>query len=217
MSSVMKRACIDSLANALRAVLPATVDVQACAADWEEPTKFPAVRVLPGKFTFEPWQEREVDDSQADKLFLEVGEFEGDVEIRISARSRREREVVEDLVMNYFLSREFSPGVQTTTLPSGMTVGGFATTYQATCAFAVEDGEWREEMAFADKKFSFLDVEAWFPALVVRSNVYTIDQLVLALDTDAQADVDDAPTTPQPASEEDLLIADDGTVTKTTR
>lgn len=212
----MKRACVESLATALRAVLPVNVDVRACAADWEEPTQFPAVSVLPGKFTFDPWQEREVDDTQADKLFLEVGEFEGNVEIRVSARSRAQRELVEDAVLNYFLSRPLTPGVQTTTLPP-VPVGGVATTYQATCAFALDDEEWREEMAFSDKRYTFLDVEAWFPALVVRSGVYTIQQLVLAFDADVNEVVGASPAPTAPASEEDLLIAADGTYTKTTR
>lgn len=208
----MKRACVESLAAALRAVLPDNVDVAACAADWEEPTKYPAVRVLPGKFTFDPWQEQEVDDTQSDKLFLQVGEFEGSVEIRVCATSKIVRERLEDVVSNFFLSRPYTPGVQVTTLPSGMTVGGFATTYQANCAFSLDDEEWREEMAFTDKRFSFLGVDAWFPALVVRTGVHTIEQLVLVMEADVSTDVDAGPN---PGAEEGLLVADDGTLTKT--
>jgi hypothetical protein len=208
----MKRSCVESLATALRAVVPAGVDVQACAADWEEPTKFPAVRVLPGKFTFDPWQEQEVDDTQATNLFLEVGEFEGNVEIRVSARHKIQREQIEDTILNWFLSRAYTPGVQVTTLPSGQTVGGIATTYQANCAFSLEDEEWREEMVFADKRYSFLDVEAWFPALVVRTGVSTIQSLRLVMEADVAADV--TVTTPNASAEEGLLVADDGTTTK---
>lgn len=208
----MKRACVESLATALAAVLPVGTDCKACAAGWEEPTKFPAVRVLPGKFTFDPWQEQEVDDSQATNLFLEVGEFEGNIEIRVSARSKKERETIEDAILNWFLSREYTPGVQVTTLPSGQVVGGIATTYQANCAFSLEDEEWREEMVFSDKRFTFLDVEAWFPALVVRTGVATIQSLRLVMEADVSADV--TVTTPNPSAEEGLLVADDGTTTK---
>lgn len=192
--------------------MPAGVDVQACAAGWEEPTKFPAVRVLPGKFTFDPWQEQEVDDTQATNLFLEVGEFEGNVEIRVSATSKFQREQIEDTILNWFLARAYTPGVQVTTLPPGQTVGGIATTYQANCAFSLEDEEWREEMVFAAKRYTFLDVEAWFPALVVRTGVPTIQSLRLAMEADVAADV--TVTTPNTSAEEGLLVADDGTTTK---
>lgn len=209
----MKRVCVESLATALAAVVPAGVDVKACAAGWEEPTKFPAVRVLPGKFTFDPWQEQEVDDTQATNLFLEVGEFEGNVEIRVSATSKIQRETIEDAITNFFLSREYSPGVQVVTLPA-VPVGGIATTYQANCAFALEDEEWREEMVFADKRFTFLDVEAWFPALVVRTGVATIQSLRLVMQADVDEDM--TVTTPTPSAEEGLSVADDGTTTKLT-
>lgn len=210
----MKRACVDSLAAALKAALPPTVDVGACAADWEEPTKFPAVRILPGKFTFDSWQEEEVDDTQADKLFLQVGEFVGNVEIRVSARSRREREVVEDLVTHYFLERPYTPGTQITILPEAL-VGGCVTSYKAFCAFTLEDSDWREEMVFSSKRFSFLDVEATFPALIVRKNVFTIEQLVLVLEADVRADVNVVPTDPTTIGGEDLIVNEDGTTTPT--
>lgn len=209
---MIKRACLDALADALRAALPPTVDVDVCAADWEEPTKFPAVRVLPGRFSLDTSQEEEVDDTQADKLFVQVGEFVGSVEVRVSARNRTQRENVEDYVLNWLLSPEWTPGTRTV-LVSGVVVGGIATTYAAPCTFELTDEEWREEMAFSDKRFSFVDLQTTFPALAMRTQTYTIQDLRLVMEADINLDLS-APA--NVSAEEALKIDEFGNVTKTT-
>jgi len=186
----MRRACLESLADALSKVVPSGTTVEVGNADWEEPACLPLVRVIPQRFDFEPWQEEERDDTQPTRLFLDVGTFSGTVELRAAAKSKREREELEDLILNWFLSRELSPGVQVTVIPSGLKVGGAVTTYQAPCSFEMSGSEWQEEMAFQNRRYSFIDVDAHFPALVMREPVYTIDQLILALDSDDNGTVD---------------------------
>lgn len=205
-SSLIKRASLDAMKRALEAsISPALgLTIEVASADWEEPTKLPSVRLIPGKYTFEPWQEREADDTQPDRVFLEVGTFEGTVELRCYACNKTEREEIEDAVLNAFLSTELAPGILTAqTVP--LTVGGFATIYQAVASFALDTEEWREEMVFNKKRASFMDVTAWYPALATRGETYTIEQLILAFNEDLSSD----------AVGEKVLVADDGTTTPT--
>lgn len=211
--SVIKRACLEALASALRTALPPSVDVAAVAADYEEKTTFPSVRILPGRFTFDSSQEQEVDDAQADKLFVQVGEFVGNVEVRVCAKSRAQRENVEDVVLNWFLSPEWTPGTRTVLLPSGVLVGGWATTYQAPCTFELNEEEWREEAVFSDKRFSFVELDATFPALAVRTQTYTIQDLRLVMEADVNLDLSASPIV---SAEEALAIDEFGNTTKTT-
>ena len=205
--SVIKTAMLDAFVAAFQAALnPALgITVEPAAADWEEPQVFPLLRIVPSeKFNFEPWQEEELDDTQPGLLLLEVGSFSGSVELRVCARTKKERELIEDAVQNVLFQREGAPGVLVAQT-ADLNVGGYATAYSAPVALVFNDEEWREEMVFAKKRYSFLTCEADFPMLVMRTGVYTIEQLVLAFTDDINA------TTP----EEEVIVNCDGTTSPT--
>jgi len=203
--SKLKKAMADTLATYMRNNLPPSLGIKVgvMASQWEEPTEFPSVRILPGKFTFMPWQANEVDDSLDDVNVLEIGTMEGTVQIRISAKTSQERDEVEDAVANLFLSDELRPGVLPLQTPA-VTLGGIATAYQAPVSFTMEDAEFHDEMVFSKKRYTFMDLNAYYPALVAR-RVATIEELVLAF-------TDDLGST---APEESVLVHDDGTITPT--
>lgn len=205
--SLVKRAMVDAFVAAFQAALPASlqIDVQGSGANWEEPSKFPALRIIPSeKFKFDPMQEQEIDDTQPDQLLVEVGDFEGMIELRAVGRNRKEREIIEDAVMNVLLGKEGTPGVLVAqTAP--VTIGGFASLYQATVSMCLSDEEWRDEMVMDRKRYTFITLDAYYPALVTRANVYAINELVLAFNEDLNSD------TP----EEEVLINEDGSTTPT--
>lgn len=205
--SLLKRSMVDAFVAAFQAALPPAlqINVAASGADWEEPSQFPALRIIPSdKFKFDPMQEEEIDDTQPDKLLVEVGDFSGSVELRAVARSRKERETIEEAVMNVLLSREGAPGV-VVAQTENVTVGGFATAYSAPVTMCLGDEEWRDEMVMDRKRYSFLTLDAYYPALVMRTGVHTIDQLVLAFNEDLNSD------TP----EEEVLIDENGSTAPT--
>jgi hypothetical protein len=206
--SLIKRAMVDAFVAAFQAALPpsAQINVAGSGADWEEPSVFPALRIIPSeKFKFDAMQDEEIDDTQPDKLLVEVGDFEGSIELRVIGRNRKERETVEELVMNVLLSRDGAPGVMVAqTAP--VSVGGYATLYSAPVTMCLGDEEWRDEMVMDRKRFSFMTLDAYYPALVMKTGVYPINQLILAFNEDLNSDV------PEEAS----IVNDDGSMTPTT-
>ena len=180
--------------------------MQAVAADSEEPTKYPSLRILPQKMTYQPFQATEIDATLPNSVLLDVGCFEGMYELRVSARTKAERETIEDLVTNVLLSSPLAPGViAAQTRP--VTVGGWITTHQALVSFTAEDLDWREELVFSKRRYSFIDLNAWYPALVMRSGVFNIEQLILAFSADL--------TSNNPAIDEAISVNQDGSFTKT--
>lgn len=207
--SLIKRAMADAFVDYLRCRLPPSLGVnveaiQAEAASWEEPTKFPSVRILPQKFTLDPSQETELDDSSPDKLLLDVGDFIGTIEIRVSAKTRPSRLIVEDAVLNVMLEREFTPGIVVLqTKP--VVVGGYVTAEAAVCTVELQDENWRDEQVLAKRRYTFMTLDAAYPALVVRT-AYPINQLVMAFTEDLNSD--------SPATE-DTIVNEDGTTSPT--
>lgn len=207
MSALLKRAMGEALAANLRGVLPPGLQITvgpAVAADGEEQARFPSVRVLPQKFSFMPWQERELVDTFPDDLVYQVGTFEGTVELRASGRSPEERELVQDAVTDAFFQRPGAPGVVIAYLPP-LPVSRQAVMYSAPVAFELSDEDWREELVFAKRRYAFLTLDAQYPALVDRK-VPTIKELVLAWDFSIEE---------PPVIDHEVLVNSDGSTTPT--
>jgi hypothetical protein len=214
MSSLLKRFASEALAERMREILPPALGVSvkvAAAADPEEKNDFPSLKVLPQSFTFTPLQELEVDDTNPDLLLSEVGEFEGMVEIRISARNLPEREAIQDAVMQAFLEPELSPGVITLATDPPI-VNGVQLAKGTFVSFQLDSEDWRDELAFSKKRYTFLECTAQFPALIVR-NVKTINELILALEVDLN-DLNE-PDAEIATELEDFVVQSDGTLVPT--
>jgi hypothetical protein len=164
--------------------------VHAGSGEPDHRATFPCVTLTPRNFSFEPWQENEVavDTTVAgnDQL-MEVGNLIGKVEVSISTRAPAERETYEDMVLNAFMQRVGAPGTLVVTC-SNVTVAGVATGYDAPITFCLDSADWQDEMVFDKKRGSFMDLEVVIPVLVLRTAVYDIDTLTIALTHDLTSD-----------------------------
>lgn len=204
--STIKRAALDALASALQA-FTGSVPVKAVQADYEKDMVHPSIQLMPRKFTFNSFNDEELDSSVSDHLLVNVGCFEGQMEIRVGALSRSEREAIQELVWGAFCQDELRSGIIVAQTPAVLVMG---TQYlaQATVVaqFPDDDGseEWREEMVFTAERYSYLTVGVSYPALVSRV-AYDINELSVAFTEDLTSD--------DPAIDEEREINQDGTAT----
>ncbi len=196
-TSNLKRITAQTLATWLGGKVPALAGkIHTVAPEPTEKANFPCVVILSREMNYEPmqadevwWSEEAGDGGDIDdgKLILNVGAFTGVFEIRVYAKSVSERERLEDAVLHALMAEEMRPGVVSLTTPA-LTVNEYVTLYQAPVAYMLDEVEWREEYAFENRRFSFIDIDVEFPALVVR-NAYRIDDLHLAINQDLESDV----------------------------
>lgn len=177
----------------------------------EGPTEaagWPCAALVPSVVTFEPFPTGEVVWFQAPpladdgKAVMKVGEFTGSYELRIYAKNVAEREALEEKVLHALMAEPMRPGVVSLTTPT-LTVNSLVTLYAAPVAFMLDQAEWNEEFAYENRRFSFIDLDVEFPALVVR-DAYTITQLVVAINENLESDVPD----------EQFQVNEDGTTTE---
>ncbi len=191
MASIKMAAC-KALVDFLQSQLP-DVPVSAPQAPYSQDVAYPSIVVVPSQFTFVPYQEEEVDDSQPDNLLVRMGDFEGSVELRIAGTSAFAREELEERVMGLLLN-ENNPGVLVVeTAP--VRLGGVQYLARAVAGFELTKEAWREEMVFSDERYSFLELDASYPALVSRGSIDNpirlIETLVLAVNHDLASDTAD--------------------------
>lgn len=180
----LKQVALDSIASAISAAIPALTGRCAGGEDDEEVlAAMPALRVVElGGFKFEPTQEQHLSAPENETwLLATVGWFSGDVELRLYARSRKERNDLEESLRQLFLGGvEDQPGLLRATTPE-LTIGDVATLATTTIACELDNEDWREEFVFAKKRYSFLRCVAEWPALLVRTGIPTITELQLQL------------------------------------
>lgn len=181
MSNVKREACRAIAASISANVAALTGKCEAGQADEEVTAEYPALRVIPRRFVFEPFQDEEIGaDNDADAAYLiQRGDFEGQVEVRIYALDQYERGELEEAVMQWLLGEDDAPGARVLTT-ANLTLGGVATLYAAPLTVDLDEEDWREEMAFDKKRMSFLTLQVAYPALVARS-APLINTLYLAI------------------------------------
>lgn len=174
----------------------------------EGPTEdagWPCAALVPNVLTFEAFHaspevwSAAVDDGKA---LVNVGEFTGSYELRIYAKSVGERETLEDKVLHAIMAEPMRRGAVSLLTPA-VTVGGLVTLYQAPVGFVLDTIQWNEELAWENRRFSFIDLDVEFPALVVQ-DAYTITQLIVAINENLESDVPD----------EEFQVNEDGTTTE---
>lgn len=186
MSSSIKRAALEAL-QAFLAPYVSPVPVLVPQQDFEVGMSYPSVALIPKLFTYNDFQDEEKDDQTfSDSVLVDVGAFEGQVEVRVASLSAFDRERIQDLVWGAFHSDEYRKGVivaQTAPLD----IGGKAYLFPATTVMALNDEDWREEMVFASERYAYLTCDCAYPALVSR-NAYTIEHLRVAFTEDLTSD-----------------------------
>jgi hypothetical protein len=199
----IKREACRAVANAISENVPAlNGKCDAGQADEEVLASYPSLRVIPRRFSFTPFEDEEIDLGSPTMQLVNLGDFEGQVELRIYELSQFKRGELEEAVLGYMMSTEGGSGsFFCRTAP--LTLGLRDTLYSAPIIACLDDEDWREEMAFDKKRFSFLTLSVNYPALVVQ-DAPDILELYLAIARDLNA------TTP----DETVLVDENGNYTK---
>lgn len=166
----MKRIVANALANYIASnVTGLAGKVTAVAAGPETTMPCLSAKVITDTFVFEPSQEDEVYEADPDdgKIITDVGSWIGNFTIELYATTPAERELYEQAIIDLFQVTEWAPGTIYVDLPA-LTIGGYVSLYQAQIKYRLEQEQWLDEMAFENKRFSFLDIFVDYPALVTR-------------------------------------------------
>jgi hypothetical protein len=172
----------------------------------EEQT-YPTLTIIPGTWKFDPHGEAEfatIGDPADGNVVFNVGAHSAPVQLRIVATTIGERWTLEQKVVDLFLGQELRAGVVIVPVTSCPELSTFI------AAFEYDSDQWVDVGAFDRKLESAIVVNGVMPALVARTEVYEIDELVLGL----TYDFDTAFTTDTmvPPNVELVLINQDGTI-----
>lgn len=179
--SIIKFQACQALADYLSSFLPG-VPVQVGMADYDTPASYPSVVVKPLKYNFRHFQDEEANDTIDSKLLINVGEFEGQVQILVNSTKESERDNISDTIYQAFFQQELASGVVLLSLPT-ISIGGVDWLSPSNVAFMLTDETWQDERVFDSIRSCNITVDSQLPALVSR-NSYTIDQLILSLNND---------------------------------
>lgn len=190
---------------------------------FSDPLDTPSLVIERQRFDFIPDQAGSVvHDPGGNIAIVNVGRHEGRVTLRLSTSDRDERDELEQEILELWLGQPGRPGILVTPVVGVPRFGLF------TCAWELEDGDWRDEMVFTRARQSELNLTAQIPALASQLTtpsvadalqgdtptlepVFTIDSLRLALTEDFDATFDETVTTGPTV--EVVQINQDGTLT----
>lgn len=176
--AVVRLEALRALADVIGAEIPDFLEICAGPAPVGQLLVFPSLAINPGKYLYHPDQALEQHDPGPGKVVMNVGRFQGSVELRIFSENRNQRAELEQRVVNFFLGRVGAPGVRVTVVSACPELGDWVASWE------LEDFEWRDEQAFDNNWQSAITVTSTLPALVTRCDAYTIDQLQLGVTSD---------------------------------
>ncbi len=166
---------------------------------------FPSLSIDVFRWKYEPNQAQERYTPSEGLLVVQVGNHRADVQLRVGAATKYERALLEQKILNIFLSSELAPGVLITHPTQCEDLGPFF------CSWTLEDDQWGDEKAFDAEYYSEMTVEATIPALVTRSGVYTVFDLQVGVKAET-AEIEEAATMASPGFEL-ITVQADGTIT----
>lgn len=179
MGSIRKEA-LRALAEAFACEIPNLRD-RICVgqADPGHRLEFPHLVIDPVRWSYEPDQARIYANPAPDRVVLERGSHEGEIQIRIGASTTGEREDLEQRVIDVFLGTELRPGI----LLSDFEMEELGV---VRCSWELDDDEWNDESAGDQEFYSTIGVLGTVPAL--RTDVApTIEQVDVELDSGAES------------------------------
>ena len=167
---------------------------------------FPSLALKPIRWTYFPHQADEAFDPAPDRVVMNVGYWEGDVQLILGARTAYRRYELEQQIIDLFLSTPLQPGIlNTPVLACRDKLGPFLASWQ------LEADSWQNEAAFDQQFYSTIVVTGVLPALVTRKHSYTIEQLQLGLATESDVAADPATFNTQ-SSIEVVQVQADGSI-----
>lgn len=174
--SVLRIRALEVLAECIAEEVPELAGhICAGPAEPNHKLEFPSLAIIPVRYFYQPEQAKEWRCPTHSDLVIEVGKHEARVVLRLGAATHRERVIIEQKVLDVFLSQPLRPGV---------IVNQVADCFDAVVAWELEDEEWEDERAFDQKWYSDINVLGQIPALVCRPGSYTIEQLQLGVTDD---------------------------------
>lgn len=201
MATNIKRLILDALAAQLATVDGLAGRVSPLQAGPEQQAQYPSLMLVPSTFALETWSATEVfhnEDTDDGLVLMDVGEFTGQVEMRLYARNVPEREDYEQRVLNMFLADPDAPGsIRVTTPP--LQLGDYVTLYEAAIVVRLMNELWREEFAFESRRYTFMDLEFAYPALIAVE-AHTIERLELHFEINPGKEI--------------VIVQEDGTIVR---
>jgi hypothetical protein len=181
----MKRFVGDALVGFFSSALPALNGNVKIGQDGPE-TNFtpPAVRLFFETLTFSPenFQEEYYADPDDGKLVYDMGEWDGLLRIELWCSTKPERETLEQLILDQFLSFDaWSPGT-ISVMTQNLTINGYVALYAAQIKMWLDQEEWQEEMSFEGHRYTYITVPVSFPALT-SADAVTMQSLQVWLTT----------------------------------
>ena len=168
--SVIRLRVLEVLRDCVARLVP-ELEGHICAghAEANHKLEWPNLSLVPVSWRFHPDQDGEVyTDLGPGRAVYVVGRHEALIQMRLGARTMRERARLEHLVTQVFVSQHLRPGVLVVRIRDCQ---------QAVVAYEFDDTEWKDEAAFEREWYSIIEVVAQVPALVERGGYYTIEEI----------------------------------------
>lgn len=183
--AIIRLEALKQLSAAISCEIP-ELDGNICEgqADASHKLAFPHLVLKPIRWTYVPHQAEEVYDSAPDRVVMNVGAWEGEVQLILGHKHAYGRYELEQELLDLFLSTPMQPGIlNTPVLACREKLGPF------TASWELDADAWQNEAAFDQQFYSTLFITGILPALVTRKDAYTIEQLQLGLTEDFDVSV----------------------------
>jgi hypothetical protein len=216
------RLALEQVAASLRAACPSLASARVESAPPDTASEYPAIALVPDRFVVDPGSDDEILEEDGvhqvapgGRPLASVGALRGSCRLFVAARLPAQRGVLEDQLTTAFFQDDTAPSRLMATL-SNVEVGGIATGVDWNVAVFVADDEWRDEMAFSERRWAYRKLDVDVPILVLRSAVTQalVTQMVATLTADLETTVDDPTdlTNPGLAPLAQRAIAADGSI-----
>jgi hypothetical protein len=161
------RVALKALADYIVAYVPQLDMVHVGHADPEDLDGTPCASLIPSRTMFDAHLGvDEIEDAATGASLLDVGVWEGTVELRVSGKNQPQREQLETAITNLFMSRA-RRGTLVVTTPQ-LIVNNILTVYQAPVAFSLMGSNWEEEAVWEKKRYSYITLQFSYPALIAE-------------------------------------------------
>lgn len=152
------------------------VPVVAQQQAYDKDANFPSIAILPGKHVFVPCISQEVNTEDQQKTLAKAGWMEGTTEIRIYSTLAPQRDLIEQRISEAFFAQD---QLRTNCICVEIPAFNYGRTNwpnKAVAAYEINDLDWQDEMVFADKRYSFIELNSTYEVFV-SYNQPTINEI----------------------------------------
>lgn len=167
----------------------------------------PNLVITPIRLRYMPDQEEELPNTNPSSVVIDVGNFEGLVQLRLSTSNLADRWDFEQKITDLFLATEGHPGVLITPVTACAQFGKFVASWE------LDDEEWSDAKASDGRFESIIVLNACIPALATRT-AHTIQELRLGITGDMEGAF--SPDTFAAPEVEIVEVNSDGTISAVT-